>query len=90
MEKGIKYPLGNDQFEIDHGPEYFKFFERLGEIYFSVVVDENSSKIAAVVCGVLRNFPAKKKQKLRAWYFCNLKGKSAFKIFIHSQTAINH
>jgi hypothetical protein len=32
LDKNIYYPLGEDQFQISHGKNYFSFFERMGEI----------------------------------------------------------
>jgi hypothetical protein len=30
LEAGASYPLGDDRFTLDHGEDYFAFFDRLG------------------------------------------------------------
>lgn len=67
MEKDIFYPLGEDFFKIDHGEDYFAFFERLGELHYWCVFDKD--KLIAVAAGVIRNFENNKK----SWYLCDLK-----------------
>ena len=32
LERLASYPLGDDRFELDHGPDYFAFFDRLGAV----------------------------------------------------------
>lgn len=41
LEKVAAYPLGNDFFQIDHGVDYFAFFDRLGQVNYYVVLDGN-------------------------------------------------
>lgn len=70
IEKHAEYPLGDDFFRIDHGPRYFAFFERLGNVHYYGWRDQ-LGKIIAVGAGVLRRldgvgFP-------KAWYLCDLK-----------------
>ena len=67
LEKGVKYPLGNDSFEISHGNNYFAFFQRLGQKICYYAVMDNST-ICAVICGVLRHLG-----KGNVWYLCDLK-----------------
>jgi hypothetical protein len=72
LEKGVTYPLGDDFFEIDHGDDYFAFFDRLGETAYHVVLDED--RVVAVGCGVLRAIPkgfGGPPEKI--WYGCDLK-----------------
>lgn len=65
----VAYPLGeNEMFTINHGNNYFRFFERIGEMYMKVVTD-STNKIIATGCGVLRTLP----NKTKAWYICDLK-----------------
>ncbi|NES93785.1 MAG: hypothetical protein F6K32_00725 [Desertifilum sp. SIO1I2] len=66
IEQIAKYPLGNDFFQIDHGENYFAFFDRLGEVNYYVALDRD--RVVAVGAGILRqilNSPA--------WYLCDLK-----------------
>ena len=71
-EKGVTYPLGADRFEIDHGSDYFAFFDRLGEAAYHVVLDE--ARVVAVGCIILRNVPRQAgRSPERTWYLCDLK-----------------
>ena len=76
IEAGAEYPLGNDFFRIDHGNDYFSFFERLGEVYYYGWLE--NGKVVAVAAGVLRNLAIEGSKK-RAWYFCDLKVHPAFR-----------
>ncbi len=67
LERGITYPLGEDFFEIDHGDDYFAFFDRLGEPSYWVALD--GERVVAVGAGVLRTVPGAG----RTWYGCDLK-----------------
>lgn len=70
LEAFASYPLGADRFKLDHGQDYFAFFDRLGEVeYWVAVEDEN---VAAVGCGVLRKVPVGQRA-LKAWYLGDLK-----------------
>lgn len=66
LERRATYPLGDDRFRIDHGRDYFAFFERLGEVRFYAVLA--GSEVVAVGAGVLRTVHGH-----RAWYVCDLK-----------------
>lgn len=66
FEAQFTYPLGNDKFRIDHGNDYFKFFERLGK--WKLVGIENDSEIIATGLGVLREMDGEK-----VWYLADLK-----------------
>jgi len=65
LESIATYPLGDDFFKIKHGPDYFAFFRRLGELHYFALLD--GDQVAAVGAGVLREQP------VRAWYMCDLK-----------------
>ena len=52
FETRAEYPYGDDFFKLDHGANYFAFFERLGEPLFHVAIDDD--RIAACAAGVLR------------------------------------
>lgn len=71
LESHAAYPLGDDFFKIDHGKDYFAFFERLGELAYYAAVDNNS--VMGVGAGVLRRIPDKNGSPMRAWYLCDLK-----------------
>lgn len=65
LEKSASYPLGNDRFRIDHGADYFAFFDRLGDLhYYTAVVGD---RVVAVGAGIVRSRPE------RMWYLCDLK-----------------
>jgi len=66
------YPLGNDAFQINHGNNYFAFFDRLGDVNYFVALD--GERVAAVGAGILRQVPDRQGESLRlAWYLCDLK-----------------
>ena len=72
LERGINYPLGTDRFEIDHGDDYFAFFERLGSP--RVFVALHGEQLAAVAVFVLRRVAPKAGTAAReVWYACDLK-----------------
>lgn len=72
LERLASYPIGDDTFRIDHGPDYFAFFDRLGQTRYYVAVDGDD--VVAVGCGVLRTLtPAPGARPRRAWYLCDLK-----------------
>lgn len=66
LEGGARYPLGDDHFAIDHGADYFAFFDRLGDEERWVVIDEG--ELVATASGVLRAL-----EDGPAWYLCDLK-----------------
>lgn len=65
LEKLASYPLGKDSFQIDHGADYFAFFDRMGFTKYFIALDGDS--VVAVAAGVLREASP------RAWYLCDLK-----------------
>jgi len=72
IEKTAIYPLGGDFFQIDHGHDYFAFFDRLGEVSYYVALD--GDRVTAVGAGVLRYVPDHPGAEPRsAWYLCDLK-----------------
>lgn len=66
LEQLSQYPLGADTFRISHGTDYFKFFQRMGEVAYYAV--EEDGQLVAVACGVLRS-----QATGRAWYLCDAK-----------------
>lgn len=72
FEHIFQYPLGNDSFFIDHGMNYFEFFDLLGMPY--IYVGEEDSKIVAVAILVLRDIDIYDNgSKEKIWYICDLK-----------------
>ncbi len=72
IEQTATYPLGDDFFQIDHGSDYFAFFDRLGKVNYYAMCD--SENITAVGAGVLRQIPYQQGfSKKKAWYLCDLK-----------------
>ncbi|MEP1077529.1 GNAT family N-acetyltransferase [Leptolyngbya sp. PL-A3] len=72
IEQTATYPLGDDFFQLDHGNDYFAFFDRLGDVSYYVVLD--GDRVAAVGAGVLRQVPDYLgATPYSAWYLCDLK-----------------
>lgn len=72
IEAHAYYPLGDDSFTIDHGADYFEFFNRMGPFQYYAWLEEE--QVAAVICLVLRQVPLGSQGKLcSAWYLCDLK-----------------
>lgn len=62
------YPLTDtEQFRLDHGKIYSKFFDRMGKLHTNVCYDREKNLIATG-SGVLRNINNNK-----IWYICDLK-----------------
>lgn len=59
------YPLGDDCFNITHGDNYYAFFERLGDLHMSILMEDK--EVIGTAFGVLR------KLKEPVWYLCDLK-----------------
>lgn len=70
LEREVTYPYGDHFFKIDHGKDYFAFFERLGKLYYYMLVDKD--RVAGMVAAVLRNIPSRIGIK-KIWYYCDLK-----------------
>jgi len=60
------YPLNDDKFSIDHGPNYFSFFNRLGSVYYYTII--NNKVVKGTCAMILRNI-----NKQKVWYMCDLK-----------------
>lgn len=72
LGSGVTYPLGEDRFEIDHGDDYFAFFDRLGELSYLAAVD--GDELVGALAVVARDVPGSSGTALRpAWYACDLK-----------------
>lgn len=72
LESLATYPIGEDFFQLDHGSDYFAFFDRLGQTDYFVV--REGQRVVGVCCNVLRRVPDRLGGKLRrAWYACDLK-----------------
>lgn len=72
LEKLATYPLGTDTFQLDHGPDYFAFFDRLGDVLYLAALEGDD--LAAVGCGMLRRVPLRQGERpTRAWYAADLK-----------------
>lgn len=77
LERIATYPLGSDSFQISHGPDYFAFFDRLGELHYYAAIDcarGEAERVAAVGAGVIRRVPLRQRGlSLKTWYLCDLK-----------------
>jgi len=72
LEEGVRYPIGQDFFEIDHGQDYFAFFRRLGEVSPFVVMDDE--EVVGLGIGIIRQLPkTADSEPTAAWYGCDLK-----------------
>lgn len=72
LESLATYPFGDDSFRIDHGDDYFQFFDRLGKVSYYCVLD--GERLAAVGAGILRDVPLGiPTQMKKAWYLFDLK-----------------
>ena len=73
LEKRAVYPLGDDYFQIDHGADYFHFFERLGDMIYYVLVDV-SGEVVGAGAGIIRTVPFRVGQGARrSFYLCDFK-----------------
>jgi GNAT superfamily N-acetyltransferase len=66
LEAGIDYPLGSDRFEIDHGSDYYAFFERMGQLELLAAFQDD--QLVGLLAFVLRELPDGP-----GWYACDLK-----------------
>lgn len=72
LEALAVYPLGQDAFRLDHGRDYFAFFDRLGEVDYRCALE--GDQVVAVGAGVLRRVPRTQGGRLvRAWYGADVK-----------------
>ena len=69
FEKLFEYPFGEDFFVIDHGLDYFKFFDNLGDPHFFIA--EEDGQIIGISVSVLQELLVNKIGKV--WYLCDLK-----------------
>ncbi|MDQ3748134.1 MAG: GNAT family N-acetyltransferase [Acidobacteriota bacterium] len=70
LESVAEYPYGSDFFTLNHGSDYFAFFERMGEPLFHTALDDD--RVIACAAGILRTLKIENKT-VRAWYLCDLK-----------------
>lgn len=61
------YSLGNDKFRIDHGANYYSFFERQGKMKIVVCLD-NKKNVIATGIGILKYANGQ-----NVWYICDVK-----------------
>lgn len=68
FEKQFTYPLGNEEFFIQHGKktDYFSFFEKLGKP--NIMVLEKDNQVIGVCSAVLREI-----NQSKYWYLCDFK-----------------
>jgi GNAT superfamily N-acetyltransferase len=66
------YPYGEDRFRLDHGDDYYAFFDRLGEVNAFAFLD--GEDIIGMGVAVLREVPFRSGgPKRSAWYLCDAK-----------------
>jgi hypothetical protein len=79
LEAGARYPLGTDWFQLDHGDDYFAFFDRLGDVHYYAAAAPDG-RVAAVGAGIIRRVPFREGARARrAFYLCDLKVEPAFR-----------
>ena len=66
FEREFAYPLGPDRFHLDHGADYFAFFDGLGSIRPYVATQHD--QVIGVLVAVRRTIVGQ-----RCWYLCDLK-----------------
>jgi len=72
FESVFCYPLGADTFSINHGLDYFAFFDQLGRTH--VFIGQEDDQIVAVAIAVSRNIDLYNcGNKEKVWYICDLK-----------------
>ncbi|MFY9589200.1 hypothetical protein [Rickettsia endosymbiont of Halotydeus destructor] len=72
FEKYFTYPFGDDSFTINHGSNYFRFFDLLGTPYILALKDKE--RIIGITVLVLRNIDILNNGQLEPiWYICDLK-----------------
>jgi GNAT superfamily N-acetyltransferase len=73
LEQFASYPWGDDFFKIDHGDDYFAFFDRLGEVDYYISLNEKQ-QVSAVGAGILRKVRDRVSDPSQlTWYLCDLK-----------------
>lgn len=66
------YPYGDDRFRLDHGEDYYAFFDRLGEVSAHAFLEEG--EIIGMGIAVLRRVPFRRGERpRRTWYLCDAK-----------------
>ncbi|MFO0676790.1 MAG: hypothetical protein U0169_09655 [Polyangiaceae bacterium] len=75
LEAEAEYPLGDDAFRLDHGDDYFAFYDRMGDVayYAAITGDTIAPTIVGVGCGVLRTVPDGRGGRRPAFYLADLK-----------------
>lgn len=75
LERGIRYPLGADRFEIDHGVDPFRFFRRLGDPRSFAALEGET--VVGVLTAVARRVPSLNGGSRTVYYVCDLKAAGA-------------
>ena len=77
LEKIATYPLGDDFFQIDHGDNYFAFFDRLGSVNYYIAL--MGTQVIAVGAGILQpSTNCHDNSEKPSWYLCDLKVHPAY------------
>ncbi|MGQ4005029.1 hypothetical protein QIW49_00885 [Francisellaceae bacterium CB300] len=58
LKSQITYPLGDDKFSIVHGKDYFSYYERMGEMHYWCMFDND--ELIATRCAVIKTIDSKK------------------------------
>ncbi|AIT09402.1 hypothetical protein LO80_05100 [Candidatus Francisella endociliophora] len=67
LKKQIVYPLGKSTFTIEHGNDYFAYYENMGKMHYWCVV--KNGEVIGSACGIVKSLELGG----RAWYLCDLK-----------------
>lgn len=66
------YPYGEDRFRLDHGADYYAFFDRLGEVSAHAFLE--GDEIVGMGIAILREVPFHAGEPARrVWYLCDAK-----------------
>lgn len=72
FEKIFSYAFGSDSFSIEHGKNYFAFFDRLGESNFFIALD--NQEIIMTVSVIIRHIKLSRNSRPeKIGYICDLK-----------------
>ena len=70
LEAEATYPYGDHFFKIDHGKDYFAFFEQQGKLDYYILLDKG--RVAGMVAAILKKIHSPIGLK-KIWYYCDLK-----------------
>lgn len=83
LEGDVSYPLGDDFFTISHGEDYYRFFDRLGDVHYVVATQDThkDSEVIGAQCFIRRDVPLRmgERKLTSVWYSCDTKVNPAYR-----------